>query len=164
MEIKDINIEDLIPAKYNPRTLSKVQYEHLKKSLTEFGFVDPVIVNKNNTIIGGHQRVKVWQGLGNDIVPCVQLDLNEEREKELNIRLNANTGEWDMDVLANEFELTDLENWGFDLKFPKTDLDLKEVEITETFEVVITCEDETDQQVIYEKLTDEGYKCKLMIV
>jgi len=112
-----LDISDLKEAEYNPRQLTEHQYSQIKKSLEEFGFVDPVIVNQHpdrlNTIIGGHMRVKVWKALGNSTAPCVFVSLSLEKEKELNIRLNKNTGEWDFDKLANEFNELDLIDWGF---------------------------------------------------
>ena len=124
--IQNINYKDinsLISAEYNPRQLKKEQYQNIKESLQRFGFVDPVIVNKNkdrkNIIIGGHQRVKVAKDLEYTEVPCLELDLSLDKEKELNIRLNKNVGEWDYDILANLFDFNDLMDWGF------TDEDLK---------------------------------------
>ncbi len=121
IKYKDIN--SLISAEYNPRQLKKEQYQNIKESLQRFGFVDPVIVNKNkdrkNIIIGGHQRVKVAKDLEYTEVPCLELDLSLDKEKELNIRLNKNVGEWDYDILANLFDFNDLMDWGF------TDEDLK---------------------------------------
>ena len=117
-KIKQKDIKTLIFAEYNPRQLTKDQYKHLKDSIERFGFVDPVIVNKNkdrkNIIIGGHQRVKVATDMNISEVPCVEIDLTYERERELNIRLNRNTGEWDMDSLANFFDMEELIDWGFD--------------------------------------------------
>ena len=105
-------IDDLIFAEYNPRQLSDKQYKHLKDSITRFGLVDPIIVNKNkdrkNIIIGGHQRIKVARTMGILEVPCLYIDLPYEKERELNVRLNKNTGEWDFDVLANTFDLDEL--------------------------------------------------------
>ena len=118
---KDIN--SLVSAEYNPRQLTKEQYQNLKDSIQRFGLVDPIIININkdrkNIIIGGHQRVKVARDMGIKEVPVIELDLNLDKEKELNVRLNKNTGEWDYDILANFFELNDLMQWGFD------DYDLK---------------------------------------
>jgi ParB-like chromosome segregation protein Spo0J len=92
MKIKERKIKDLIRAEYNPRELTKEQENQLKDSLQRFGIVDPVIVNKHperdNIIIGGHQRTKVWESLGNDKIPTVELELTLEQEKELNVRLN----------------------------------------------------------------------------
>lgn len=112
------DIDSLIFAEYNPRQLTKEQYKHLKDSIDRFGLVDPILVNKNkdrkNIIIGGHQRVKVAKDMNIKEVPVLELDLTYERERELNVRLNRNTGEWDMDSLANFFEVDELVDWGFD--------------------------------------------------
>ena len=112
------DIDSLIFAEYNPRQLTKDQYKHLKDSIQRFGLVDPVIINSNkdrkNIIIGGHQRCKVAKDLDIKKIPCVEIDLTYDKERELNVRLNKNTGEWDMDVLANMFELEELQDWGFD--------------------------------------------------
>lgn len=118
MKIVNRKIKDLIRAEYNPRELTKDQYNHLKDSLLRFGVVDPVIVNKHpdrdNIIIGGHQRSKVWEDMGNESIPTVELSLTLDKEKELNVRLNKNTGQFDMDMLANHFDTSDLLEWGFD--------------------------------------------------
>jgi len=114
---KQYHIDKLIFAEYNPRQLTKDQYQGLKDSITRFGLVDPVIINKHkerdNIIVGGHQRVKIAKDLGYKEVPCVEVNLTPEKERELNIRLNKNTGEWDWDSLANYFDVTDLLEWGF---------------------------------------------------
>ena len=119
MKIEKIEINKLKPATYNPRQISTKQYKDLKESIDKFGLVDPIIINKDMTIIGGHQRYKIWaekakQSSIDDItIPCVVLELNKEQERELNIRLNKSGGEWDMDILANEFDVEELKDWGF---------------------------------------------------
>ena len=111
------DIDSLIFAEYNPRQLTKEQHKHLKDSIQRFGLVDPIIVNKNkdrkNIIIGGHQRVRIAKELKMENVPVVELDLTYDREKELNIRLNKNMGEWDFDILANMFDIEELLDIGF---------------------------------------------------
>lgn len=120
MKIVEREIKELIFAEYNPRQITKKQFEDLKKSLERFGFVDPVIVNVNpdrkNIIVGGHQRIRAWKSLGNTRVPTVEVNLNEKKERELNVRLNKNTGSFDFDILANEFDFDDLIEWGFEEK------------------------------------------------
>lgn len=110
--------KDLIGAEYNPRELTDKQYRDLKDSLQRFGFVDPILVNINpdrkDIIIGGHQRTRVAEDLKIKEVPTVEVDLTLEQEKELNIRLNKNSGQWDMEALANFFETDELVEWGFD--------------------------------------------------
>jgi DNA modification methylase len=119
MLIKKLKIADLKPAEYNPRQSTKEQEAHLKASLTKFGVVEPIIVNtnpdRNNIIIGGHFRVRELKKMGEKEVDCVLLNLSLEDEKELNIRLNSNTGGWDFDALANNFDLEDLTTWGLDV-------------------------------------------------
>ncbi len=125
-KITQKQIDDLIFAEYNPRQLSDEQYKQLKDSISRFGLVDPIIVNKNKDrkgiIIGGHQRVKVAKTMGIEKVPCVEIDLTYDKERELNVRLNKNTGSWDFDVLANTFDIDELLDWGFDEKELQLDI------------------------------------------
>ena len=154
IKYKDIN--SLISAEYNPRQLKKEQYQNIKESLQRFGFVDPVIVNKNkdrkNIIIGGHQRVKVAKDLEYTEVPCLELDLTLDKEKELNIRLNKNVGEWDYDILANLFDFNELMDWGF------TDEDLKLFDNGYDDEFVLPDGDKEPFRQITFTLSDEQYE------
>ena len=113
MKIHKVKIAELKQAEYNPRRLTKKQYEDLKASLEKFGLVDPIIINSDNTVIGGHQRLKIVRELGGSEVPTVRVNLSKEDERELNIRLNKNTGEFDLDILANNFDMEELKDWGF---------------------------------------------------
>ena len=70
--------------------------------------------DRKNIVIGGHQRLRIWGELGNDTMPCVEIKLPLEKEKELNVRLNKNGGQWDWDLLANNFDSEDLIDWGFE--------------------------------------------------
>jgi DNA modification methylase len=116
MIIEKKKIADLIPAPYNPRQSTAKQEKHLKESLEKFGLVEPIIFNKQTGyIVGGHFRVRELKKLGIKEIECVIVDLNEADEKELNIRLNANTGGWDWDTLANDWDVVDLEAWGLDI-------------------------------------------------
>ncbi len=94
-------ISELKPAPYNPREISRHDLEALKRSIAEFGFVDPVVVNKDNSIIGGHQRVEAAKALGIEKVPVVYIDVSEEQGKILNLALNRISGEWDKEKLKN---------------------------------------------------------------
>ncbi len=118
MKVKKIDINKLQPASYNPRQISTKQYKDLKESIKKFDLVDPIIINKDMTVIGGHQRLKVCKDLKHKEIDCVVLDLTKEEERELNIRLNKSGGEFDMDILANEFDVEELKDWGFkDIEF-----------------------------------------------
>lgn len=130
MIIEKKQIADLIPAPYNPRQSTAKQEKHLKESLEKFGMVEPIIFNKQTGyIVGGHFRVRELKKLGIKEIECVIVDLNEADEKELNIRLNANTGSWDWDTLANDWDVVDLEAWGMEI--PQFENEAEELEASE---------------------------------
>lgn len=114
METKILKIKDLNFSKYNPRKIlesKSKEYEMLKKSLTKYGTVVPIIVNcRNNTVVGGHQRLNVLKELGKEEVEAVVVELNETQEKQLNIALNKIEGRWDNQKLNELLEtMTDKE-------------------------------------------------------
>lgn len=101
MKIQDIPVDKLRAAAYNPRHISKHDFESLQRSIDSFGFVEPVVVNKRtNTIVGGHQRLNAARALKLETVPVVYVDLDGENEQVLNIALNKIHGEFDNDALA----------------------------------------------------------------
>lgn len=110
-------LKDLIPAGYNPRRLTPEDKVYLKASLEKFGLVEIPVINLDNVLLAGHQRVLIISELEN---PELEIDvrvpnrqLTEEEAKEYNIRSNRNTGEWDWDLLANHFDMNTLADWGF---------------------------------------------------
>lgn len=116
MEIINVKTNDLRGAEYNPRAMTDLEASDLRESLNNFGLVEPIIVNKNpermNVIVGGHQRYFILKQMGEETVPVVYVDLNLEAERELNLRLNKNSGHWDWSMLAN-FEEEMLKKVGF---------------------------------------------------
>lgn len=123
MEIQRIPAARLNPAAYNPRVDLKPgdkEYEKLKRSINEFGYVEPVIWNRQTgNVVGGHQRLKVLMDLGQTEIDCVVVDLDLAREKALNIALNKIQGDWDEDKLAAimadfDAEAFDVSLTGFD--------------------------------------------------
>lgn len=117
MEIQKIDAAKLLPADYNPRKDLKpgdAEYEKLKRSLEQFGYVEPVIWNKTTgRVVGGHQRLKVLMDMGVTEVECVVIEMDEDREKALNIALNKISGDWDKEKLA--LLITDLQCADFDV-------------------------------------------------
>ena len=104
MNFKKVFISELSPAKYNPRkdlVSSDPEYQRIKRSIEEFGYVDPIIINSDYTVIGGHQRLKVMRELGHAQIDVVVVDIPEDKEKALNIALNKITGEWDTQRLTD---------------------------------------------------------------
>jgi DNA modification methylase len=117
MLIEKIPTERLIPADYNPRKDLRPgdpEYEKLKRSLEEFGYVEPVIWNKTTShVVGGHQRLKVLLDMGITEVECVVVEMDAEKEKALNVALNKISGDWDKDKLA--LLIADLQGADFDV-------------------------------------------------
>ncbi len=114
--LQTFHIDQLTKYENNPRTLSEKEYRHLSDSLDRFGLVEKPVVNKDLTIIGGHQRIEVLRRKGATFVECWVPDrlLDAKEVEEINIRLNRNNGSWDYDILANTFDIGDLLTWGFD--------------------------------------------------
>ena len=100
MNIQNIGIEKLKPALYNPREMDDKELEKLKRSLKEFGVVEPIVINKDFTVIGGHQRLKVLIEMKRKEAPCIILDLDKKKEKILNLALNRISGDWDQAKLS----------------------------------------------------------------
>ena len=117
MLIEKKNTADLLPADYNPRKDLKpgdAEYEKLKRSIEQFGYVEPVIWNKTTgRVVGGHQRLKVLMDMGMTEVDCVVVEMDEDKEKALNIALNKISGDWDKDKLA--LLIADLQGTDFDV-------------------------------------------------
>lgn len=124
LKIEYIPINQLKLSEYNPRKMTEKQAQDLTESMRRFGLVDPIVVNqyagREHVIVGGHQRWKIAKSLGIDKVPCVFVNVDEAKEKELNLRLNRNLGEWDLDLLAN-FDVDLLKDVGW------TDEELDEI-------------------------------------
>lgn len=128
MRIEQRSIAELAPADYNPRKDLKpgdAEYEKLKASIEQFGYVEPAIFNeRTGRIVGGHQRLKVMADLGIDTADVVIVDLDETKEKALNIALNKISGEWDEPKLS--LLIADLQASDFDVSL--TGFDLEEIE------------------------------------
>ena len=117
LTVTNVSINELKPSLYNPRKWSDEATEQLKESIMRFGLVDPILVNdapeRKGIVIGGHFRLKVAKELGYSEVPVLYITIPDEaKEKELNIRLNKNLGDWDYELLA-QFDQSLLEDVGF---------------------------------------------------
>lgn len=127
MEFRKINIDRLKHAEYNPRKDLKpgdAEFEKIKNSITEFGYCEPIIVNSDMTIIGGHQRAKVLKELGYTEIDCIVINIDKTKEKALNIALNKVTGEWDFESLAKLLDELKEEDYNIEL----TGFDFSEAE------------------------------------
>jgi len=128
MQIQKISINKLKPEAYNPRKnlqSGDPEYDKIKRSIQEFGYVEPIIVNqRNNTVVGGHQRLKILKELGEKEIDCVIVELDEAHEKALNVALNKATGTWEIPALKDLLE--SLDDGSFDVTL--TGFDLAEIE------------------------------------
>lgn len=124
-------ISDLKPYFKNPRKLTNEQFQKLKESLEKFDYVEVAAINADNTILAGHMRLKVLEKLHGkkhevDVrVPSRALD--EKEVEEYVIRSNKNTGEWDFDILANQFDISELVDWGFNIEDFDIELPAEEI-------------------------------------
>ena len=157
MEIQKIPAVRLNPATYNPRVDLKPgdkEYEKLKRSINEFGYVEPVIWNRQTgDVVGGHERLKVLLELGHTEIDCVVVDLDIQREKALNIALNKIQGDWDEDKLAAI--MADFDAAAFDVSL--TGFDAGEVDaLLNRFYSHEAQEDDFDAGAEKKKIQDEG--------
>ena len=189
MDIRSLPIGKLRPAAYNPRvdlTPEHEEYQKIKRSIEEFGYVEPVIVNKDFTVIGGHQRVKVLKDLGHKEIQCVVVDIDKTKEKALNIALNKISGDWDRELLKDlllelDSGVIDVTITGFDMseiedlmtafyEEPKEEEGFDERKALEEIEVVVTergdiwllgdhvlmCGDSSSLDDVAKVMTDKG--------
>ncbi len=129
-KLEQRKLEELLPYEFNPRNITEKGRAELKRSIDKFGLAEPIIINLDNVIIGGHARYFVLLERAEKFCDCYAPNflLSPEEMKELNIRLNKNiAGEWDFDVLANSFELPDLLDWGFE----KYELGMPDIEFSD---------------------------------
>ena len=151
-KVEYLPIEEVFEYKGNPRTIKKADFERLKKSLKDnpdYFEARPLIVSNRtgkNIIIAGNQRAKAAVELGLKEVPAVIIEgLTYEREREIMIRDNVNNGEWDFDILANEWDTTELTDWGAPVK-QFDDIDFDNIEsnadrVTEKKPIKAVCPD-----------------------
>ena len=159
-------VKELKEWQKNPRRLLKKGLEDLTKSIEKFGVAEPIIINKDNVICGGHGRKKVLENLKIKEVDCYvpNRKLTPKEFEELNVRLNKNiAGEFDFDILANEFEVEELIDWGFEPFEFGIEEEIEEIENKEGEEkgkIEINCkkQDVTELRTFIElKLKESGF-------
>lgn len=173
-KIQHVPIDDLSPYGANPKTHPSEQVEKIARSIQDFGFTVPLVVDENNTIIMGHCRLYAAQQLGLDAVPCiVRDDLTDAEARALRIADNrVAESAWDNELLESEiadlsdFDI-DLESTGF-LSEELEDILLNEEQIEEVsipddeFLLMVECKNDSEREELYNMLTEEGYECRLL--
>lgn len=177
MNIVERKLGEVRPYEKNPRRNDDaVQY--VAESIRQFGFKVPLVIDHDGVIVAGHTRWKAAKKLGLKTVPCIIADdLTDEQVKAFRLADNkvAEKAEWDFDLLSSELDdLFDFdmgafgfgdEEEGTDDETPTTTerKDLSDT-VQETYEVIITCESEMQQEELFYKLTGEGYECRTLIL
>lgn len=173
MNIIEKNLNDIKPYEKNPRKNDNA-VEYVANSIKEFGFQQPIVIDKNGVIVAGHTRYKASKKLGLEKVPCIIADdLTDEQIKAYRLADNkaSELAEWDFDLLGEElnniFDI-DMSDFGFDLieeeEEPTAPTERKDLsdKVGETYEVIIECDNEQQQAEIYEKLREEGLTCRVL--
>ena len=175
MQIKEINIDEIIPYVNNPRNNDDA-VDNVAASIKEFGFKVPIILDKENVIVTGHTRLKAAKKLGLKKIPCIYAsDLTEQQIKAFRLADNkvAEFATWDLEKLELELEgISELEMVGFGFEPIGADDESKEpAGATESdfnyesqYGVIVMCKDEAEQEQIYNRLVEEGYECKVVAV
>lgn len=153
----------------NPRIIKDENYKKLVKSIKNAPWMlelRPIVVNKENMVLGGNMRLKACQEAKLKSIPVLIADeLTEKEQKEFIIKDNVSQGEWDIEELKN-WEESDLEAWGLPaLNFNKEEKDSDEFKLAEEVEytIIINCQNELEQKTLYEELERRGFTCKLMM-
>ena len=173
-EYKKVKVSQLSPYAKNSRMHSDKQVEQICRSISEFGFTNPVLIDESETIIAGHCRILAAKKLGIDYVPAVVLSgLSEQKRKAYVIADNqiALNSEWDIELLNAELESLissgfDMSVIGFDDNDENPDC-LPEVEegslkFDPILEVVVECDSESEQNAVYNLITERGFKCRIL--
>lgn len=160
-ECRKVKLSTIMPNARNPRRISEEKFQRLKKKIEEVGFHSPIKVDNDGIILGGNQRYSALMdmGLGEIEVPVMfpLFKLTEKERQEIIICDNLSDGEWDMDILANEFNQEDLVDWGLDLDWAtieasedeeEKELDIKKCKVKIIFSY-------TDSHVIIDKFIRE---------
>lgn len=172
MDIVLKKVGELTPYEKNPRKNDDA-VKYVAESIRQFGFKVPIVIDKDGIIVAGHTRHKAAQKLKLEEVPCIVADdLTEEQIKAYRLADNkvSEAAEWDIELLADELDdilEIDMEAFGFDFDEeepqPKERKDLSG-EVGETFEVIVECKDEQEQEEIYYRLIGEGMTCRTLIL
>ena len=165
-------IKDLTPHPKNPRLFTKKGMKDLEKSIKNIGMAQPVNITKDGIILSGHARIMKLKEMGENEVDVYvpNVDLSEKQQDEIIVRMNANTaGQWDFDILANEFEDFELEEWGMEIpavenfEIEKEDKDLSD-SLKSKYILEIECDSEAEQEILYNRFLGERLKVKILSI
>ena len=157
--------------KDNPRLIKDDKFKKLVKSIKEFPEMlklRPIVVDEDMVVLGGNMRLKASREAGlKEVWIEVAEGLTEEQKKEFIVKDNVGFGEWEWDILANEWDSVQLADWGLDVWQNEDDEKNNDVNdisdnISEEYRVEIELNSEREQQQVFEELTKKGYKCRIL--
>jgi ParB-like chromosome segregation protein Spo0J len=165
--MKLYKITEIKPNPNNPRVIKDDKFKKLVKSLQDFpdmAKVRPIVVNTDMVVLGGNMRLKAMKEAGWKEVPGEVVDWPDDKQREFIIKDNVGFGEWDWEMLANEWDVEQLDDWGLDVPDFKQELDINDLsdEVKTDYRVEVVCKDEFDQEKIYNKLIELGLQCRLL--
>ena len=168
MNIESKLLADIVPYAKNAKKHDNRQINNVAESIKQYGFVQPIVIDRDGVIVIGHCRALAAKKLGMQEVPCVCVDdLSPEQVNALRLVDNkSNESEWDFDILPDELAELDLSafDFDFDASLDEDDTEIKEREeiaLNESVSVVVECSDDEEAEAIFEKLSEEGYKCHI---
>ena len=168
-KIEKVSISSIKENAANPRTINKHKFQKLVNSVKEFPemlSLRPIIVNKDNVILGGNMRYKACKELGLKEVYIIQAaDLDDKQAQEFIVKDNLGFGEWDWDVLANDWDVKELEEWGLDgFPFEEEEKELNDISdtIESSYRIEVEIENEEEQEKLYNELIEKGYICRIL--
>ena len=169
MDIHKVKISEVKLNPNNPRTIKDDKFKKLVKSIQELPQmleIRPIVVNIDMVVLGGNMRLKACKEAGLKEVPIIIADnLTEEQQKEFLIKDNVSGGEWDFEMLANEWDVEQLEDWGLDV--PDFNTEIKDIEdlshnLETNLRIEVVLKDEKSQELLYNELIERNYECRLL--
>jgi hypothetical protein len=164
MQIEEIAIKELKPYDRNAKLHDDKQIGNVMESIKQFGFAQPLVVDKDNVVIIGHCRLIAAKRLKMEKVPVLRMaDLDDEQVQKLRLLDNKlNESEWDMDLLAEDIPALDFSDFDLDWGIiEETEKEPQDISYHESISVVIDCENDEQAEKIFNKLTEEGYTCRI---
>jgi ParB-like chromosome segregation protein Spo0J len=159
-----MKISDIKPNPQNPRTIKDENFKKLVQSIKDFPeMLDarPLVLNKDNVILGGNMRFKASKEAGLKEVPVKIVDWSEEKQREFIIKDNISGGDWDWDQLANEWDVEQLDEWGLDVpKYNEPNDEMLELKTNKVMEIHF--DDDASMEQLFEELSERGFECKIL--
>jgi ParB-like chromosome segregation protein Spo0J len=168
MNIKSVDIAHIKTNPNNPRIIKDDKYAKLVESIRTFPKmleIRPIVVNADMIVLGGNMRLRACKEAGLKKIPVIMADdLTPEQQREFIIKDNVGFGEWDWEMLANEWEAEELDKWGLDVinQIKEQEIDDLSENQDVTYRIEVICKDEEDQEKTYNNLLMQGLECRIL--